>query len=295
VIHNPTAGRRAAARLAHWLGALERLDAPVELAATNARGHAEALTRAADPGRYDAVAVAGGDGTLNEAANGLAASPLPLAILPCGTANVLARELGIPLRGDGAARIAAFAPARPVWPGEVLAPGATDGRRFLLMAGVGFDAEVVEALDLGLKRRIGRLAYAAATLARLRGEVAARYPARIDGAPAAPASLVACRSRFYGGRFVLAPAARLDEPRLQVVLFERGGRRAALAYLGAMLAGRLAGRRDLRVLAADRVELDGPAGAAVQLDGDVRARLPAVIRIAPTPLMLAAPAGNALA
>jgi diacylglycerol kinase family enzyme len=238
------------------------------------------------------VAAAGGDGTVNEVANGLAASPLPLALLPCGTADVLAQALGIPRRGAGAARIAAFAPARPIWPGEVLAPGAAAGRRFLLMAGVGFDAEVVEALDLDLKRRIGRLAYAAATLARLRRRVAVRYPARIDGAPAAPASLVACRSRFYGGRFVLAPAARLDEPRLQVVLFERAGRRAALAYLGAMLASRLAGRPDLRVMAADRIELDAPPGAPVQLDGDVGGRLPAVIRIAPTPLALVAPAAQ---
>src|SRR5689334_10579350 len=90
VIHNPTAGRRAAARLARWLAHLRELSAPVELQATEARGHAEALARAADPARFDAVAVAGGDGTINEVVNGLAASPLPMALLPLGTANVLA-------------------------------------------------------------------------------------------------------------------------------------------------------------------------------------------------------------
>lgn len=288
-IHNPTAGRRARRRLDAWLTALARLGAAVTLVETKARGHAERLACAADPAQVDAVAVAGGDGTVNEAVNGLAASALPLALLPLGTANVLAAELGLPRDPVALAHIAAFAPARPVWPGEVLAPGAASSRRFLLMSGIGFDAEVVEHLDEALKRRAGKLAYVASTLMRAWRHVPCRYPVVIDGVAFRPASLIAARTHFYGGRFILAPAARLDEPKLQVVLFERAGRGAALRYLVAMLMGTVARRPDVRIVAADRVELGGPAGAAVQIDGDVRARLPAVIRIAPTPLAVIAP------
>jgi diacylglycerol kinase family enzyme len=114
VIYNPTAGRRKARRLKRWLGHLERLGAQVTLAETNAPRHAEAIARAADPQRFDAVAVAGGDGTINEAVNGLTRSPLPLALLPLGTANVLAAEIGLPRSLKVLAHIAAFAPARPV-------------------------------------------------------------------------------------------------------------------------------------------------------------------------------------
>src|SRR5215471_9846969 len=137
VIFNPTAGRRKRRRLRRWLTALAALGAPVTLSETDRPQHAEALARAADPALFDAVAVAGGDGTINEAVNGLALSPLPLAIFPLGTANVLAAEIGLPSGITPLARLAAFAPASPVWPGEAVAEAASAGRRFLVMAGVG--------------------------------------------------------------------------------------------------------------------------------------------------------------
>src|SRR5260370_5334592 len=137
VIYNPTAGSRARRRLAGWIACLERLGAAVSLRETTAPRHAEALARTADPASVDAVVAAGGDGTINEAVNGLAGSPLPLGILPLGTANVLAGEIGLPRQAMALARILAFAPARPVWPGEAMVNGAGAGRRFLVLAGGG--------------------------------------------------------------------------------------------------------------------------------------------------------------
>ncbi|HKW53111.1 MAG TPA: diacylglycerol kinase family protein, partial [Stellaceae bacterium] len=226
VIFNPTAGNRAQRRLAVWLGCLEQLGAAVSLCETNAPRHAEALARDADPALVDAVVAAGGDGTINEVVNGLAGSPLPLGILPLGTANVLAGEIGLPSRAMDVARVLAFAPARPVWPGEAWAAGAAAGRRFLIMAGIGFDADVVESLDLPLKRRLGKLAYIASILGRLRDYRRCTYRAELDGVAVEGASLIAAKAHFYGGRFVLASAARLDDPAFQVVLFGRGGRGA---------------------------------------------------------------------
>lgn len=292
VIYNPTAGGRKRRRLDRWLSHLRTLGAEATLTETAAPRHAEDLARAADPRRFDAVAVAGGDGTINDAVNGLAGSSLPLALLPLGTANVLANEIGLPRRLAELARIAAFAPARTVWPGEAQ---SEDGgaRRFLVMAGIGFDAEVVEHLDLDLKHRAGKLAYVASILGRLRDYRACRYRAEIDGVAVEGASLVAAKAHFYGGRFVLAPAARLDEPSLQLVVFGHAGRAAAMGYLAAMGAGRLAYCRSLRILPATSLHLTGPAGAPVQLDGDIQLRLPARISIAATPLELIQPAANA--
>ncbi|HYM04350.1 MAG TPA: diacylglycerol kinase family protein [Stellaceae bacterium] len=290
VIFNPTAGRRAHRRLATWLSHLDRLGATVALRETTGPHHAEALARGADPAAFDAVAAAGGDGTINEIVNGLAGSPLPLAILPLGTANVLAAEIGLPRGLRALAQIAAFAPARPVWPGEAVPEGAAAGRRFLVMAGAGFDADVVERLDLPLKRRTGKLAYVASIVGRLRDYRPAAFRALVDGMPVEGSSLIAAKSHFYGGRFVLAPAARLDDRHLQVVLFGRAGRLAALGYMAAMALGRLQRCRSLRILPAETVELREPAGAAIQIDGDVLIRLPATLRLAATPLQLVQPA-----
>ncbi len=290
VIYNPTAGGRKRRRLGRWLSHLRGLGAEVTLSETAAPRHAEDLARAADPRRFDAVAVAGGDGTINEAVNGLAGSSLPLALMPLGTANVLANEIGLPRRLADLAEIAAFAPARTVWPGEAQPDAGGGARRFLVMAGIGFDAEVVEHLDLALKRRAGKLAYVASIIGRLRDYRTRFYRAEIDGVAIEGASLVAAKSHFYGGRFVLAPAARIDQPSLQLVVFGHAGRCAALGYLAAMGAGRLAECRSLRILPAKSLHLIEPAGAPVQLDGDIQLRLPARIAIAQTPLQLIQPA-----
>lgn len=290
VIYNPTSGRRKRSRLRRWLAHLAALGAAVTLAETKGPRHAEALAQAADPQRFDAVAAAGGDGTINEVVNGLRDSPLPLAILPLGTANVLAAELGLP-RGLGAlARIAAFCPARSVWPGEAVPLAGGPSRRFLVMAGIGFDAEVVEHVDLPLKRRYGKLAYVWSIIGRLRQYRASCYRAEVGGRAVEAASLVVAKSHFYGGRFVLAPAARLDAPSFEVVVFGEAGRGAALRYMAAMGLGLLGRCRSVRVITSQSVSLLEPVGAPIQLDGDVELRLPARLTIAAVPLAVVAPA-----
>jgi diacylglycerol kinase family enzyme len=162
------------------------------------------------------------------------------------------------------------------------------------MAGVGFDADVVASLDLPLKRRLsnvtlGKLAYVASIMGRLRDYRRCSYSAELDGVAVEGASLVAAKAHFYGGRFVLAPAARLDEPTFQVVLFGRGGRGAALGYMAAMAAGTLPRCSSVRIVPARQVRLSEPPGAGVQIDGDIHVRLPVTLRIAATPLQLIQP------
>ena len=288
VIHNPTAGRRAQGRFARWHAALGRLGAAVTLARTEGPRHAIELARAADPAKFDAVAVAGGDGTINDAVNGLAHSSLPLALLPLGTANVLANELALPRDLEALAKIATFAPARLIYPGEILSEGQNEAWRFLLMAGIGFDAEVVAHLDLGLKRKLGKGAYAIESLRQLGRHQRRLFAAKLDGKEIAPASLVIARAHFYGGRFVLAPAARLDEAKLYAVIFPGASRWAALRYMAAVVTGTLQRQCDVKVETAQSIEIAGPVGAPVQVDGDVRMQLPVRIGLASTPLAIIA-------
>jgi diacylglycerol kinase (ATP) len=283
VIFNPTAGARRRRKLDRVLRELARLGCAVTLRATQARGDAEAIARAADPAAYDLVAVAGGDGTINEVINGLAASPLPLALIPLGTANVLAHEIGLRLNARDIAQTTAAGAARDVYPGQV------NDRRFVMMVGIGIDARIVEGIDPRLKRVGGKLAYVVSGFLSILRDRPVRYRLTIDGAPYTAAAAIVAKGHFYGGKFVLARDARLDAPTLQVVLLERPGRWNVVRYGVAIALGRIERLPDVRIVAARTVTIDGKAGEAVQADGDLAARLPLAISVAESPLFLIQP------
>ncbi|MBV9522985.1 MAG: diacylglycerol kinase family lipid kinase, partial [Alphaproteobacteria bacterium] len=244
VILNPAAGRRPRRRIAAILRHLEGLGCRVTLRESRARGDAAAIAGAADAGEFDAVVAAGGDGTINEVMNGLAQSDLPLGLVALGTGNVLASELGLPRDPAALARLLAFAPPRPIWAGLV------GDRLFLMMAGAGFDAAVLERLDMRWKQRVGKIAFFRAILDALIRLSAHRIMVECDGTRYEAASLVVAKGHFYAGRFVLAREARLDVPLLHLILFQRGRRRDALRYLLAMLLGAAHRLPDMRILPA---------------------------------------------
>lgn len=279
VIVNPTARRYRPARLERIVVALENCGCTVTVRRTAGPGDGTRLARAAGP-EFDLIVAAGGDGTVNEVANGIAAAPRPLAVLPFGTANVLAQELSLPKRPAAlAARLAAGRP-HPLWPARL------DGWLFLSSAGVGFDAEVVGRVDLRLKRWVGKLAFSCAILACLWHYRPRRFAVSIDGKPYRAASLVVAKSRFYAGRFVLAPAARAADPSLHVVLFQRAGRGAALRYLAAMALGLLHRLPDVAIVPGCTVRVESGEPDPVQADGEIAGRLPVTIARADAPLPL---------
>lgn len=292
VIYNPTAGRRRGGLLARVRAALAAAGVAVRTAATEARGDAARLARASrDAGT---IAVAGGDGTINEAINGLAGGSARLALIPLGTANVLAAELGLPGDAEALARIAAGDTVRAIHLGQAeLGDGA---RRFSMMAGVGFDAHVVAKVPPGLKRATGKLAYGAQMLVewlRLRPR---RYRITADGAAYECASAIVANGRFYAGRYVAAPEASLDRASFELVLFETGGRWAVLRYALALALGRLHAAKGVRIVRARDVSIEGAAASAngepVHADGDLIGTLPARFTIAPERLsVLVAPRG----
>ncbi|MGE0719632.1 MAG: diacylglycerol kinase family protein [Alphaproteobacteria bacterium] len=286
VIHNPTAGRRRARRLARTLERLAASGRGLVVRRTTQRGDAEAFARAAaaDPATR-AIVVAGGDGTINEAINGLADSGAAFGILPLGTANVLAHELAIGGSLSGAARVLERGATRPI------RLGAVEGRRFAMMAGAGYDAWVVDGIDPATKRRWGKVAYVLSGMKVFSRWRPQTYRVTIDGIDHEAASVVCCNGHFYGGRFVLAPAARLDDDLLHVVLFGRGSRGAVLRYVLAMATGLIGHLPDVRIVPGRIIEIaaaDG-AGEPVHADGDIVAHLPVTVRMAERDTLVLAP------
>ncbi len=281
IVLNRRAARTRLDRLDQVLTRLAAAGATHELVETAAAGDAARFMAGARD--VTAVVIAGGDGTVNDAIQGFAPDGPPLGLIPLGTANVLAHELGI---GTDPATI-----AQTLLAGEALTirPGLVGGRRFVMMASAGFDAHVVRNVRRSLKQRIGKLVYVWVALQQLR-----RYPCpplqvSLDDAPVVAATVVVSRGRFYGGRFVLTPDADLAVPEFHVALFPRAGRLAAALYCAALPLGLLTRWGLIRHMRAQKVNIAGRPGDPLQVDGDAVASLPAVIELAPQPIRVLRP------
>ncbi len=266
---------RRRVRIQHALGEAHRL----EVAETVRRGHATRLARNAAREGFDAVVVAAGDGTLNEAANGLAGTDTALAALPGGSTNVFARTIGVPnsLRPATEQLVASLA-ARSF---RRVGLGAGNGRRFLFHLGTGFDAEVIEQMErhAWLKRRLAHPAFAVTALTTFfRGYDRAHPTYRVEvGAETIGNGFFAVVSNttpyaFFGLRpLTVTHAAGLDR-KLALTMFRHLDSRVLLpAALSAMVTGRRLERDGDIVQLAD---LDAVAFIAEsspfpwQVDGD---------------------------
>lgn len=283
VIHNPTAGWRRRRRFERILSALIAEGVDVDVRPTTKRGDAEAFARAADPALHDAIAVAGGDGTINEVVNGLGDKKLPLAVIPLGTANVLAHEIGL---GGSPKEIAeTIARGRP----QPISVGIVNDRRFVMMAGFGFDAHVVAEVRPSIKKLFGKAAYVLSTLKTLISFRFPKYRVMVDGARFDVASAVIANGHFYGGTFVCAPDARLQDPSLHVVLFMKPGVLRTIRYAVWLALGRLHKLPDVKIVPATDIVVERVDAEPVQGDGDILANLPARITLAPAALALLMP------
>jgi len=286
VIYNPAAGQWRKRRLQTTLAALKGLGCTVHLFATQKAGDAQTRAATLTADDCDVVVAAGGDGTINEVANGLANAPgpvPPLAIIPLGTANVLAQEIG--LRGNPRAVARAIAGRARM----TVHLGEANGRYFVMMAGVGFDAHVVANVDLALKRRTGKIAYVVETLVQGLRYGFPRCRVTVDGQAHDACSVVVCNGKHYGGHFVAAPKASLAEPAFEVCLLEKGGYRHVIRYGAALVMGRLSSLPDVKILTGSTLKIEGEAGLPVQGDGDIIAALPVEIRVAERTLELVVP------
>jgi len=305
LIRNPVAGRRRRGLVDEVMRRVRAEGWTVDLVDTAAPGDARRIAETCDARRYAVIAVAGGDGTINEVVNGLAgrpdAGPVPapaLAIVPLGTANVLAHELGLRATAAMVAQTMIAGRELSMRPGEATceATGSGPPRHFSLMAGAGFDAKVVAGVSAPLKRRLGKAAYVWRSMVETRRYRPVRYTVEVDGVNYEVASVIVTRSRLYAGPYVLAPAAALGEPLLHICLFERWGRMQTLRFGLALLRGRLPVTGGYRVITGRDVKISvlSDAGESraqpVQIDGDNALTLPVSIALAAGSVRILQPA-----
>jgi diacylglycerol kinase (ATP) len=297
LIVNPTAGRRRRGLVDAVIARVRAEGWVVDVVETAAAGDARRLATTCDAARYGVIAVAGGDGTINEVVNGLAGRGVDapaVGIVPLGTANVLAHELGLGSSARAVARTMTAGHELLVQPGEAVNGAGT--RCFSLMAGAGFDAKVVAGVSAPLKRRLGRAAYVWRSLVEARRYRPVRYQVEIDGVRHEASSVIVTRSRHYAGPYVVAPKAALGEPLLHVCLFERWGRSHTFIYGLALLLGRLPRTAGYRVVAGRSVQVSVLSDAGelreqpVQIDGDNALTLPVSIGLAAGAVRLLRPA-----
>jgi diacylglycerol kinase (ATP) len=276
VISNPAAGQRRTRTRTAALKALRAAGATVELRLTERPGHATELARTAVMEGFDLIVAAGGDGTLNEVAMGLVGTQQVMGILPLGTANVVAAELNLPHSPRRLATLLLEGPTIEVCPLLVQVGG--QARVALQMVGAGFDAHAVHSVNLGLKKKVGKLAYVWA-MAKLMAHLPhTPLQAVLDGRPHTATAAIIANGRYYAGRFLLAPKASLTSPSVEVVLFQKPGRLAVLGALVGLGLGQLHRWPGVTIKTAREVVLESATRTPVQIDGDAAGTLPLSVR-----------------
>ncbi|MFN0105013.1 MAG: diacylglycerol/lipid kinase family protein [Bryobacteraceae bacterium] len=291
LIYNPTAGllrRRPelAQRAAEWLSPLGE----VRLALTTGPETAGPLAAEAVENGAKLVVAFGGDGTVNEVANGLIGSPVPLGVLPGGTANVLCVETGLGTNPEKAARrlVSESEPVR-IAVGKMTRPDGFS-RHFLIMAGIGLDAIVVDEVNAELKKRVGKVAYWISGISMF-ARTLPQFQFALAGASSQRSFVLASRVRNYGGDLEIAKRVSLLEPCFETVAFEGVNSLRYLPYLAGVLAGQVGRLTGVAVAPAMELACRPVNGdrVPVQLDGELAGHLPAEFHMVPDALTLLAP------
>jgi len=291
LIANPKTGRYGARRLRpiqDVVSQLRRSGIEVDLKLTAAPGEAtEIAARAASNGSSDVI-VAGGDGTINEAIQGMAGSNARLAIIPRGTANVLARELNLPLDDEQATVVAARGNSRRIHLGLAIDDATGAKRYFVLMAGIGLDASVVQRVQPRLKKRIGKGAFWISGLSHLADWNPAPFTLEIEGRSYTGTFAAIGNAARYGGDLSITPGARLEEPEFEICIIETLSRFRYLHLLSyALRTGMPQDTPGVQLVKAARVV--GLGDAPVQVDGELIGALPMRFEIASESLEVIVP------
>lgn len=281
VILNPAARSEKASRLLERIRELSG-GAPVRL--TSEAGDASRIAAEAVRDGVEVIIAAGGDGTLNEVVNGIGNAPVRLGILPVGTMNVFATELGIP-HGN----------LERAWSiieqGKVVAvdlPKAND-THFIQLAGVGLDAEVVRKTTADSKKALGPLSYLLTLV-----QVAAHKPPRVvvetEGGRIREGSFVLIgNGRLYGGPFPVFKRASLHDGLLDVLVFQNQSHWDVVRYFQAIAFGTHPELPDVEYFQTSSIKVTSSGDVPVELDGEVAGMLPCLFSVEPQKLRVMAP------
>jgi YegS/Rv2252/BmrU family lipid kinase len=282
VILNPAARGERATKLRARIEAL--VDGTI-VRATSRRGHAEALAREAAAEGFGRIVAAGGDGTVNEVVNGIAGSGAALGLLPLGTMNVFASELGLPANDlDRCWQITQESQTR-----LVDLPRA-NGKHFVQLAGVGLDAQVVQETSAAFKRSFGPLSYIVSA-----AQIAARQPPLLriesDDAVAQEGSFVLVgNGRLYGGPFPFFKQAVVDDGLLDVLVFKRLNYLQMIRYLQDVIFSSQITSPEVEYFQTRALRVSSDDAVPVEIDGELIGNCPVDFTIDPRALRVLAPA-----
>lgn len=236
-----------------------------EVFVTERKGHARELAAGAVARGARLIVAWGGDGTVNEIASFLAFGQTPLAIVPSGSGNGLARDLGVARRPEDALRRALGASPRVIDAGEL------GGRLFFNLAGVGFDAHVASCFDRDAAGRRGLASYVRITLRELVAYRSATYRLDRGGAFRSHHALLVtfANGSQFGNGLRIAPGARLDDGKLELVVFEESARLRTFAALPRLFADRAKGTRGLSQEPIEHAAVESDHPMMFHVDGEV--------------------------
>ena len=260
VIFNPAARSERAERFRERVLAL---DPAATVRATGGPGDAAAMAAEAVAEGFRTVVAAGGDGTINEVVNGLAGSDATLGLLPLGTMNVFAAELGIPSN-------------RPKRCWEIIRAGhvrridlaRANSHNFVQLAGVGFDAQAVAGVDRAAKKTLGPLSYVLSA-----AKVAARRPPQLrvvdhDGREREGSFVLVGNGRYYGGKLAVFKQAIIDDGKLDVLVFKNVGHLDIIRYIQHAFMGTHLALRDVDYFQTASLNVESLSAEDVPFEAD---------------------------
>lgn len=292
VIFNPAAKGNKAWK---FRAELNQLAVQAAFKPTATTGDARRLAAEAVRDGFDPVVTAGGDGTLNEVLNGIGDVPdgferVRLGVIPLGTVNVFARELGIPLQPVRAWEILNCGQETRVdlpWL-ETVRKGKTERQYFAQLAGAGLDARAIELVDWNMKKKVGGLAYVLAGLRALR-EPKTRIRAEADGNRIEGELVLIGNGRRYGGEFQLFPEADMRDGLIDVCAFPRVTWLTLVRCSFPLLVSHRLPTGVVQRLQSNTIRLTAEGPVPAEVDGELAGVLPATLGVDPMRLRVVVP------
>jgi YegS/Rv2252/BmrU family lipid kinase len=306
LIYNPFSGQYSARREAavqRAVGVLRNAGIKAEPFITDGAGSGTRLALDAVRAGFDTIIACGGDGTVHEVLQSVVGTGVALGVVPLGTANALAADLGLIGSPENAVRALLNAVPTQVSVGRIqyrTSEGESDSRYFAVAAGVGADALLMARMDSRLKRRLGYLLYMieATKILFTHGfpMFQASLPANANGQARVVdiSQLLAVRVRSFGGALGrLAPGASVRNGSLSMIAFKTRNRFQFVSFLMAAIANRQTFGRDVELVEAESIECNAHNGSREQLfveaDGEVLGMLPVKLEVVPHALTLLVP------
>lgn len=274
IIFNPEAGQRAIQKFNRIVEELKENELLIDIIKTQYSGHAKIIAQENVNNNYDMLIAAGGDGTINEVLNGMYPTLVPFAIIPLGTANVLAKEAQINSTASEIINYILNGSTKPLWLGK------SNNNYFALMMSTGLDAVSVSKVNKNLKKWFGKFAYIVSFIKAVIDSKNIIYKVIIENKTYYSSSVIVSNGKLYGGEYICAPDASLQENKLYAVLTKNTGRINALKYALLMFLQKLPYSDSVTIFPVTKLRIScEQEKVPTQIDGDDGGYIPVEVSI----------------